>query len=146
MVFRGTFPTKVDAQGRIKIPAAHRSVLEEYGSELYVTSVTGAHVLIYPMNEWEEIEARLMEPPRMLPEKIKFLRGTSFFGQTSNMDKQGRVLVQPHLRQAASIEGEVAVMGYLNRLEVWNKERFQRILTEEPFTDADAAALAHLGI
>jgi MraZ protein len=146
LVFRGTFPTKVDAQGRIKVPAAHRSVLEEYGSELFVTSITGAYVRIYPMSEWEEIEARLMNSPSLVPEKAKFIRNTSYYGQAANLDKQGRVLVQPHLREAASIEGDVAVMGYLNHLVIWNKERFQRILTEEPFTDADAAALAQLGI
>ena len=147
MVFRGNFSAKVDAQGRLKIPTAHRKLLEEeYGPELFVTSVTGNHVLIYPLTEWESIEGRLLEPPKMRPAKTKFLRNTAYFGQVSSMDRQGRVLIQPHLRESAAMEGEVAVIGYLNYLEVWNKERFQKLLHEDAYTEEDAAALADLGI
>lgn len=147
MVFRGNFPAKVDAQGRLKIPTAHRKILEEaYDTELFVTSVTGQNALIYPLAEWEQIEAKLLEPPKMRPAKVKFLRNTAYFGQVSSIDKQGRVLVQPHLREAASINGEVAVIGYLNYLEVWNRARFLELLDSDPYTDEDAGALADLGI
>ena len=95
-VFRGNFPTKVDSQGRIKIPVSYRRIMEEkYGPELYVTSTTGEHVLIYPISEWEQIESKLLEPPKMLPEKLKFLRNTNFYGQMVSMDRQGRVLIPP---------------------------------------------------
>ncbi|HLV00705.1 MAG TPA: division/cell wall cluster transcriptional repressor MraZ [Acidobacteriota bacterium] len=147
MVFRGNFPAKVDAQGRLKIPTAHRKILEDaYGSDLFVTSVTGQNALIYPLSEWEQIEAKLLEPPKMRPAKVKFLRNTAYFGQVSSIDKQGRVLIQPHLREAASIDGDVAVIGYLNYLEVWNQTRFLELLESDPYTDEDASALADLGI
>ncbi len=147
MIFRGNFPAKTDAQGRIKIPTAHRKILEGYGVETYVTSLDGESVRIYPMTEWEAIEAKLLEPPKMLPGKIKFLRNTSFYGQVSSMDKQGRISIQPYLREKAAIEKEeVAVIGQLNYLEVWNKERFQRLLDGDPYTERDAQALAELGI
>ncbi|MBI4445181.1 MAG: division/cell wall cluster transcriptional repressor MraZ [Acidobacteria bacterium] len=147
MMFRGNFPATVDPQGRIKIPTAHRKILEEqYGPDLYVTSITGENALIYPLDEWEQIEQRLLEPPKMLPGKTKFLRNASYYGQVASMDKQGRVMIPPHLREAAQIEGEVAVMGYLNYLQVWNKERFQNLLRSDPYTDKDASALADLGI
>lgn len=137
----------MDAQGRIKIPTAHRKIFDEsYGPELFVTSITGENVLIYPLTQWEEIEAKLLEPPKMKPAKLKFLRNTSYFGQVSAMDKQGRVVIQPHLRSSASIEGEVAVIGSLNYLEVWNQEKFLSRLRSDPYTDADASALADLGL
>jgi MraZ protein len=146
-MLRGNFTAKLDAQGRVKIPAAHRQLIqEEYGFDLYVTSITGENLLIYPMREWEDIEARLLEPPKMLPEKVKFLRHTNYYGQVSSMDKQGRVSIPVHLRDAAQIDGEVAVMGYLNYLQVWNRERFEELLRSDPYTDQDAAALADLGI
>ncbi len=146
-MFRGNFPAKLDAQGRIKIPTAHRKILEQtYGRELYVTSLTGENVLIYPMEEWKQLEHKLLEPPKMRPEKVKFLRNANFYGQVANMDRQGRVLIQPHLRGAAKMDGEVAVMGYLNYLQVWNQERFQDLLHSDPYTEKDAAALADLGI
>ena len=146
-MLRGNFPTKLDTQGRIKIPTAHRKlILEQYGPELYVTSLTGENLLIYPMSEWEAIETKLLEPPKMLPEKVKFLRHTNYYGQLSTMDSQGRVLIQTHLREAAEIDGEVAVMGYLTYLQVWNLKRFQKLLKSAPYTDKDATALAELGI
>lgn len=146
-MFRGNFPTKLDAQGRIKIPTTHRKILAQiYGPELYVTSVTAENVLIYPMEEWEQLEQKLLEPPKMRPEKVKFLRNTNFYGQVTSMDRQGRVLIQPHLREAAQIDGEVAVMGCLNYLQVWNQNRFQSLLQSDPYTEKDASALADLGI
>ena len=146
-MLRGNFPTKVDAQGRIKLPTALRKRIEElYGPQMFVTSVTGENALIYPMEEWEEIEAKLLEPPKLLPEKVKFLRHANYYGQVSSMDKQGRVSIHPLLREAAQIDGEVAVMGYLNYLQVWNKDRFQELLKSDPYTDKDTAALAELGM
>ncbi len=146
-MLRGNFTAKLDSQGRVKIPTAHRKLIQdEYGFDLYVTSITGENLLIYPMREWEEIEARLLEPPKMLPEKVKFLRHTNYYGQVASMDKQGRVSIPTHLREAAGIDGEVAVMGYLTYLQVWNRERFEELLRTDPYTDKDAAALADLGI
>ena len=146
-MLRGNFSAKLDAQGRVKIPTAHRKLIQEvYGFDLYVTSVTGENLLIYPMREWEEIEARLLEPPKMLPEKVKFLRHANYYGQVASMDKQGRVSISAHLRETAQIEGEVAVMGYLTYLQVWNRDRFEELLKSDPYTDKDAAALADLGI
>ena len=146
-MFRGNFPTKIDAQGRIKIPAAYRRICEEkYGTELYVTSTTGEHVLIYPLSEWEQIESKLLEPPKMLPEKVKFLRNTNYYGQMVSMDRQGRVLIPPHLRERAEITNGVAVMGYLTHLRLWNRKRFENLLETDPYTDADEVALAELGL
>ena len=147
-MFRGNLPAKIDAQGRIKIPSTHRKTLEmNYGDEVYVTSVTGQNVLVYPMHEWEKLEAKLLEPPKMLPGKVKFLRNTSYYGQVAKLDRQSRVLIQPHLREAAAIDGqEVDVMGQLNYLEIWNRSRFQGVLQEDPYTDVDAMALAEIGI
>ena len=80
-MFRGNFPTKVDTQGRIKIPVAYRRLIdEEFGVELYVPSTTGENVLVYPLSEWEQVEAKLLEPPKMRPEKLKFLRNTNYYG------------------------------------------------------------------
>ncbi len=146
-MFRGNFPAKMDAQGRIKVPTAHRRTLDDYGPEVYVTSLDGSSVRIYPLEEWEKIEAKMLEPPKMLPGKVKFLRNTSYYGQLSTRDKQGRISVQPHLRSKAEVEREeVAVIGQLNFLEVWNRGRFESQLETDPFTERDAQALAELGI
>ncbi|MBI4455627.1 MAG: division/cell wall cluster transcriptional repressor MraZ [Acidobacteria bacterium] len=146
-MLRGNLPAKIDDKGRIKIPADFRKFVEEkYGAELYVTSLTGNNVLVYPLSEWEEIEAKLLAPPKMKPEKVKFLRNANYYGQVTQMDKQGRVLIQPHLRERAGMNGEVAIMGNLNYLEVWNNERFAKLLQTDPYTDKDAEILSEFGI
>ena len=147
-MFRGNLPAKIDAQGRIKIPTGHRRIFKKlHGPELYVTSISGKNVRIYPLQEWEKIESKLSELPKMLPGKARFLRNTSFYGQVSKMDRQGRVLVQALLRQEAQLEQqEVAVIGQLNYLEVWNQQRFKKVLETDPYTDEDAQALAQLGL
>lgn len=141
-MLRGNLPATIDGKGRIKVPAAFRKFIEDtYGNEFYVTSLTGQSVLVYPISEWEEIEARLNALPRMKPERLKFLRNTSFYGQVALMDKQGRVVIQPHLRTSADMRGEVAVMGNLTHLEVWNNEKFVSRMESDPFTPEDAEQL-----
>jgi DNA-binding transcriptional regulator/RsmH inhibitor MraZ len=62
------------------------------------------------------------------------------------MDKSGRILIPAQLRESARMTGEVAVLGYLNNLEVWNHERFVSTLKDKEFTDADNETLGQLGI
>jgi MraZ protein len=146
-MLRGNQTTRIDEKGRIKIPAAFRHyIAEKYGNELYVTSITGECARIYPLSEWEKIEVRLAELPAMEPAKLKFLDRTNFYGQQTTMDNQGRILIHPLLRQSAQLVGEVAVLGYLTYLDVWNMDRFTARLKSEPYITEDAAAIARLGI
>jgi MraZ protein len=146
-MLRGNYITRIDDKGRLKIPTAFRRYLEEkYGLEFYVTSLTGEYARIYPMKEWAVIEERLAILPSMDPVKRKFLDRANYYGQAQNMDAQGRILIHPLLRSSAEMMGEVAVLGYLNYLEVWSMDRFQARLAAEPYTDDDAAAIARLGI
>jgi MraZ protein len=146
VVMRGNSPAKVDAQGRLKVPTAHRKVLEDCGPEVYVTSLVGDNVLIYPMTEWEKIERKMLEAPKKPPEIRRFIRNSSYFGQVTTLDKQGRILIHPLLREAASINGDVDVIGQLNCLVVWNHEKILRDMDADPYTERDEAALAELGI
>jgi MraZ protein len=82
----------------------------------------------------------------MDPARRKFLDRTNYFGQQSEFDAQGRVLIHPLLRRSAGVIGDVAVMGYLSYLEVWELEKFQQRLTNDPYTEDDEAAIARLGI
>jgi len=111
-----------------------------------VTSLTGESVRIYPLAEWEGIEQRLALLPSMDTARRKFLDRTNYYGQQTTIDGQGRVLIHPLLRKSAGVMGDVAVLGYLNYLEVWELERFQQRLLSDPYTEEDEAAIARLGI
>jgi MraZ protein len=146
-MLRGNAPATVDEKGRLKIPSTFRGYIEEsWGSDFYVTSLSGESVLIYPLPIWQEIEERLAKLPSLNPTKKKFLDRTNFYGQVTAADKSGRILIPTLLRESAQMSGEVAVLGYLDHLDVWNHHRFlDRIKTQE-FTEDDHETLSKLGI
>ncbi len=145
-MLRGNYPAKVDGKGRLKIPAAFLETLREYGSQFYVTSENGNYVRIYPMKIWSEIEERLARLSSHNRTKQKFLTRANYFGQVVEIDRQGRVLIPPILREAALMKGDVDVLGNLNYLEVWNHSRFLENLDKNPITAEDEKTLDDLGI
>lgn len=148
MTLRGNHPARIDDKGRIKIPNGFRQLVQsQYGPELFVTSVTGEYVRLYPMAVWLEVERRLAQVPSANPSKQRFLDRVSFFGQTVEMDKQGRVVLPQILRESAAMAGEVSVLGLQNHLAVWNQKRLtDRLFEKEPFTDEDGRVLSGFGI
>ena len=147
-MLRGNHPASVDAKGRLKIPNGFRGLIEQqYGQELFVTSVTGDYVRVYPMAVWLEVERKLAEVPSTNPSKLRFLDRVNFFGQTVSMDTQGRVVLPQMLRESAAMAGEVSVLGLQNHLAVWNQKRLtERLFKKEPFTDEDGRVLSGFGI
>jgi MraZ protein len=146
-VLRGCYPARIDDRGRLKLPNAFKAVVaDQHGAGLYVTSVSGESVRIYPMPVWLAVEQRLARMPSTHPARMKFLDRVNYFGQISEFDAQGRLGLPPRLREAASMVGEVDVLGQVEYLEVWNHERFLAKLKREPFTDDDSRALAEFGI
>ena len=146
-MFRGNASARIDDKGRLKVPTAFRSLLEsKYGRELFLTSLTGEYVRVYPMPVWTEIEEKLGQMPSTHPSKLRFLDRVNFYGQATELDTQGRVLVPVRLRETATMNGDVDVLGQYNYLDVWNHDRFLTKLQRDPYTDDDARALAEFGI
>lgn len=141
MKLRGNCPAKVDDKGRLKIPSVYLDELKEYGSQFYITSTTGETARIYPMKVWSEIEDKLAKLPSTSVAKRKFLMRTSYYGQVTELDGQGRLLLPAVLREAAQTLGEVDVFGTLDYLEVMNHTRVLDKLKNEPYTDEDDTAL-----
>jgi MraZ protein len=146
-VLRGNAPARIDEKGRLKVPNAFRALVEsKYGRELFLTSVTGEYVRIYPMPVWLEIEEKLGAMPSTHPSRLRYLDRVNYYGQIAELDAQGRVIIPVRLREAATMSGDVDVLGQFNYLDVWNHERFINKLQREPYTDEDARALAEFGI
>lgn len=159
---RGNSPATVDEKGRLKLPTSFKAELESFaqgegsgalaggapGGALrhYLTSLDGRSARLYPMPVWEAIEARLAALPSTSPAKRKFLETTAYFGSEVEPDAQGRFVIPPILREAAQLTGEVAVLGQMDHLALWNKAGFERRLAAEPLGADDLAQLADLGI
>ena len=146
-MLRGNAPARIDDKGRLKVPNAFRALVEsKYGRELFLTSVTGEYVRIYPMPVWLEIEEKLGAMPSTNPSRLRYLDRVNYYGQIAELDVQGRVIIPVRLRESATMSGDVDVLGQYNYLDVWNHDRFLIKLQREPYTDEDARALSEYGI
>jgi MraZ protein len=144
---RGSATTRIDEKGRLKVPASFRGGIQDtHGPEVFVTSLTGDCVRVYPIPVWLDVEEKLSSMPSNHPARLKFLDRVNYYGQTCELDGQGRVLVPAHLRESASIVGDVRVFGRINYLEVWNEQRFAHKLQHDPWTDDDGLKLSDHGI
>jgi len=146
-VLRGNYAAKIDDKGRLKIPNAFRALVEgTHGAELFVTSLTGEYVRLYPMPVWLALEEKLARVPSTHPARLKYFDRVNYYGQTAEIDAQGRVVIHQRLREAAGMAGDVDVLGQYDFLDVWNHERFVAKMQRDPYTDDDARALSEFGI
>ena len=144
---RGSAPARIDDKGRLKVPTLFRGEIQDHrGPDVFVTSIKGDCVRIYPMSVWLEIERKLSAMPSNHPSRVRFLAAVNYYGQPSELDVQGRIVIPPQLRSSASIVGDVRVFGHIDYLEVWNEELFVKKLHADPLTDEDALRLAEFGI
>ncbi|MEO7028567.1 MAG: division/cell wall cluster transcriptional repressor MraZ [Acidobacteriaceae bacterium] len=148
-MFRGNHPARVDEKGRLKLPADFKGELEGGGEGkqvFYITSKDGKRAEVWPLKAWAGVEAKLALIPNMNPAKQKFLDVTSYYGQTVEMDSQGRLLLPQLLRESAQVVADVVVFGRQEYLQVANREMFEAELMAAPLTAEDQAALAGLGL
>ena len=150
---RGNAPATVDEKGRLKLPTTFKADLETFagsegkgGMRHYLTSLDGKGARLYPMPVWEAIEARLEAVPGTNPAKRRFLEVTAYYGSEVEPDAQGRFVIPPILREAAQLTGEVAILGQMDHLAIWNRAAFEGRLKADPLTQDDLAALSELGI
>jgi len=135
--FRGSFLAKVDDRGRIKIPSQYLSALkEQYGNDLYITSLNGDRVFLYPLPVWETIEQRIGNIPVRSPDIEEYLSRTSYWGNESEVDNRGRVLIPPDLRSSGHLNGsELRIFGKIDHMEIWNEKLFKDKTFSGDFND-----------
>ena len=146
-MLRGNHTARIDDKGRLKIPNAFRGLIEgQHGADVFVTSLTGEYVRLYPMPVWLALEEKLGRMPSTHPARLKYLDRVNYYGQTTQIDVQGRVVIHARLRESAGMSGDVDVFGQIDSLDIWNHERFVARMQRDVYTDDDARALAEFGI
>lgn len=146
-LLRGNHPARVDEKGRLKIPTSFLHLIDtNFGSDVFVTSLSGDNVRIYPMEIWTEFERKLGAMPDFHPTKQRFLKRVHFFGQATTLDKQGRLVISTQLRESAQMKGSVDVLGMQDHLEVWNHDYLANQIQGEPFGEDEQRALAEYDI
>ncbi len=125
LMFLGAYQVRMDTKGRISIPAKHREVLHaDYGTDLILTSFDHC-IEVYPRPEWLILTQQLQQLPSLKRDVRMLMRTLFASAHECPLDNQGRILIPPPLRERAGLNGEVVVLGVNNKLEIWNKERWE---------------------
>lgn len=121
-MFRGVNNLTLDAKGRLAVPARYRErITEVCNGQLVVTIDRGYYLLIYPLSTWEEIEAKLVRLPSLNPQVRELQRLLVGHATEVAMDSHGRLLLPPALREFATLERDVVLLGLMNKFELWDK-------------------------
>ncbi|NLX90100.1 MAG: division/cell wall cluster transcriptional repressor MraZ [Firmicutes bacterium] len=118
----GEFNHTLDNKGRVIVPSRFR---EELQDRFIITRGLDSCLFAYPMEEWNNLERKLKTMPFTRAEARAFMR--LFFSGASEveLDKQGRILIPPILREHAELNKEVTFIGVSNRAEIWSKEKWE---------------------
>src|ERR1700733_2107986 len=127
---------KIDAKGRLRIPANSISALGGC-TQFFITSEDGKSAHVYPLKTWNEVEKQLASTALHNGNTQKLLIRAKYFGQIVTMDKHGRVLIPVVLRETAHIKGEVDVLGYRKYLDVWNHTSLLKSMKRNSVTARD---------
>lgn len=121
-VFRGSFEHSVDSKGRVSVPSRFRDIIaERYEGKLVLTMDFDKCIMVYPLEEWERVEEKLRSLPQSQKEVKDYMRYIYSNASECELDKQGRILIPPPLRESARINKGVIVVGMLNKMEIWDK-------------------------
>jgi MraZ protein len=144
-MFRGQFVHSVDAKGRISLPARFRDVLlaDDQDARFVLTPALFDPCLhLYPMRAWEAFEQKVAALPSLDPNAVRFRRMYVSAAVECELDKAGRVLVPPHLRERAELDKSEALWaGMGSILELWSRARWDAALNIPP-SDMDSFKLA----
>jgi MraZ protein len=117
-MFFGTYTPKLDDKGRLILPAKFR---EQLAGGLMVTRGQEHCLYVWPQAEVDRLTERLREAPVSNKATRDFVRMFSSASSDERPDKQGRITIPPKLRDWASLDKEVVVIGAMNRLEIWDE-------------------------
>lgn len=143
-MFLGEYRHNVDSKGRLAMPARFRSGLAE---GLVITRGLDPCLHVYPKSQWLPLAERLSELPMSEP-AVRGLRRNIFTGAFAcEMDKQGRILIPPALREYAGLDGDVVIAGLNNYIEIWAASRWEQELPRiQSGVSSLAEQLSNLGI
>jgi len=125
-MFRGVHNINLDAKGRMAVPARYRQLLQERDNGALVATIDTeeACLLVYPLQEWEPIQAKLEALPSFNPAARRIQRLIIGHATDIDMDANGRVLLPAPLREYAGLSKKLIMMGQGNKFELWDEDHW----------------------
>ena len=127
-MFLGRHEHTMDSKGRVSVPARFRErIEEEYRNQLILTNEERCLVL-YPQDEWKNLMEKLATLPQMKLDVKSFQRFFVSGACECSIDRQGRILIPPILRDYAGLRKDLIFVGIQSKIEIWDKERWNEEL------------------
>ncbi len=125
-MFRGVHNINLDAKGRMAIPARYRQLLQESNSGSLVVTIDTeeACLMVYPLTEWEPIQAKLEALPSFNPAARRIQRLIIGHATDIDMDANGRLLLPAPLREYAGLDKKMIMMGQGKKFELWDEDHW----------------------
>lgn len=144
-MFRGGFEHSVDSKGRVSVPSKFRDIIaERYDGKLVLALDLDRCLTVYPLEEWERLEEKIKTLPMMQKEVKDFMRFFFSSATECELDKQGRLLIPPALRERAGINKSVMLVGIINKIEIWDVRSWEARNSQNG--DKISEALGALGL
>lgn len=126
IMFIGEYHHTIDEKGRLTLPSKVRTELKD---NFIVTRGLDGCLFVYPASEWDNIIDKYRELPNTKDAR-NFMRFFLSGATTASLDKQGRVNIPSPLIEYANLEKDCVIIGVNERLEVWDKTRWDTFMTE----------------
>ena len=124
--FKGSYAYSVDSKGRINIPSKLRKYVSPEANDTFVVTRGYERCLfVYPLDEWNRLEASIRNLSTTNPKHRFFMRTLLELATECQLDAQSRITIPKELLQFAAIESDVQILGVLERIEVWNPALFR---------------------
>ena len=130
----GEYSHSLDVKGRLIMPAKLR---EDMGEKFIVTTGLDGCLFGFSMTEWQKFEDKLKSLPITNKNARNFVRFFLSGAIECELDKQGRFLISPKLREVAKLVKDVAIIGTGTRIEIWDREKWEYHNSEENLSIAD---------
>lgn len=125
-MFRGAAKVTLDDKGRMVVPTRYRERLLErsQGQVIVTVNPDGLCLAIYPLNDWEKVERKLMDLPSLNPQARRLQRLMVGHATDLTLDGHGRMLLPPELREFAALDRHAMLIGQGSRCELWDEGRW----------------------
>ena len=119
--FTGEYHNFLDTKNRLNIPAKFRKVLDPINDRTFViTRGFDQCLVLYPLQDWSQVEEQLGKLSSIRGRHRSFVRSVTRYAISVQYDGQGRIQIPESLLGYSRIKKEVAVIGMINKIELWN--------------------------
>ena len=123
-MFTGSYFHLLDNKGRVSISPRYREILHERQDSVLILTNFDGYILAFPYSDWVKREAKLAEQALFKKEVRAFQRFLISGVQECPLDRQGRILIGPYLRDYAKLSREVALVGMISHFEIWDRATY----------------------